>query len=59
GAAWLLAVGIYGLAKLAEFYDGAIYAATGGLGGHTLKHFLGAGAVYVLFRMVQTRRELP
>ena len=59
GAAWLLAVGIYALAKLAEFYDGAIYAATGGLGGHTLKHFLGAGAVYVLFRMVERRRELP
>ena len=59
GAAWPLAVGIYALAKLAEFYDGAIYTATGGLSGHTLKHFLGAGAVYVLFRMVQTRRMLP
>lgn len=45
-AAWLLAtLGTYGLAKLAEQFDGAIYAANGLVSGHSLKHVLGALAV--------------
>lgn len=45
--AWLLAtLGTYGLAKLAEQFDGAIYAANGLISGHSLKHVLGALAVF-------------
>ena len=45
-APWLWAtLGAYALAKLAEHFDVAIYAATGGVSGHTFKHLLGAVAV--------------
>lgn len=45
-APWLgAALGSYVLAKLAEHFDAAIYAATGFVSGHSLKHVLGALAV--------------
>jgi hypothetical protein len=40
----------YALAKLAEYFDAAIYAATGFLGGHGLKHLLAAIAVWWALR---------
>ena len=43
GWLWLTALG-YGLAKLAEHFDAAIYAAIG-LSGHSIKHMLSAAAV--------------
>lgn len=43
GDRWLwAAIGAYVLAKLAEHFDAAIYAAGGVVGGHSLKHLLAA-----------------
>ena len=40
---WLWAgLGSYGLAKLAEHFDGAVYATGGFVSGHTVKHLLAA-----------------
>lgn len=41
------ALGLYGLAKVAEHFDGQILAATADLSGHALKHLLAAVAVLV------------
>lgn len=44
--AWMWAtLGTYVLAKLAEYFDAAIYSATSFLSGHSLKHLLAALAV--------------
>jgi Ceramidase len=46
----------YALAKLAEHFDGAIFAATGEIvSGHTLKHLLAAAAIFWLLRMLWLR----
>jgi hypothetical protein len=42
------AIALYVLAKLAELNDHAIYAATGAVSGHTLKHLLAAAASAVV-----------
>ncbi len=48
---WLwIAIGSYALAKLAEHFDAAIYAAGGVIGGHSLKHLLAALAVSWILR---------
>lgn len=48
---WLWAtLGTYALAKLAEHFDAAVYAAAGTVGGHTLKHLLAALAVLCAIR---------
>jgi len=53
-AAW------YGLAKVFESTDLAVYKATGGiLSGHTVKHLLAAGAVFAMVRMLRLRSALP
>ncbi len=50
-ASWLWAtLGAYGLAKLAEYFDAGIYAANGFISGHSLKHLLGAVAVFWALR---------
>lgn len=50
---------LYGLAKAAEHFDRAIFAATGErLSGHTLKHLLAAAAILWLLRMLALRRPL-
>ena len=47
--AYLVALGVYALAKVAEVSDRAIYEGLGGLvSGHTLKHLIAAAAVGVL-----------
>jgi hypothetical protein len=56
---WFAAAGLYGLAKVLEYADRAIYSAGHLLSGHTLKHLAAAGACYVLLRAFQTRRPLP
>ena len=48
---WVLAV--YGLAKVTEHYDGVIHAATGVVSGHSLKHLLGALAVFLALRAMR------
>jgi hypothetical protein len=55
---WLWAtVASYILAKFAEHFDARLYQLTGGLGGHSLKHVLGAVAVlWVIFALRPTRR---
>jgi hypothetical protein len=56
-APWLWATLLtYGLAKLAEHYDAAVYAATGLVSGHSLKHLLGALAVYSAIRAMHPAR---
>lgn len=48
---------LYGLAKVTEYFDQPIFAATGGIiSGHTLKHLLAALAVFWLVRMLRLRR---
>jgi hypothetical protein len=46
----------YALSKLAEHFDGASYALTGVLSGHTLKHLLAALGTYWVLRMLRLRR---
>jgi hypothetical protein len=49
--AWLWAtLAAYALAKAAEYFDAAIYATTGALSGHSLKHLLAALAVWWAIR---------
>ncbi|MEQ1803103.1 MAG: ceramidase domain-containing protein [Gammaproteobacteria bacterium] len=48
---WLWAtLGTYALAKVAEQFDAAVHTATGVLSGHTLKHLIGALAVFWALR---------
>ena len=46
---------LYALAKLAELGDGTIYAATGSLSGHTLKHLLAAAGAWTVIQAAQAR----
>jgi hypothetical protein len=55
---WVIAAVLYTLAKLLEFYDGAIYSARSILSGHTLKHFAAAAACFAVLRYFQTRRSI-
>jgi hypothetical protein len=53
-ASWLWGtLATYGLAKAAEHYDAVIHAATGTVSGHTLKHLLGALAVFLALRAMR------
>ena len=55
----LWAAGWYGLAKVFETFDLAIYRLLGGtLSGHTIKHLLAAGAVFAIVRQLRLRRPL-
>jgi len=47
-----LALGVYVLAKAAEHFDAALFAATG-MGGHALKHLLAALAAWWILRAFQ------
>jgi len=54
---WLWAtLASYAMAKLAEYFDAGIYAATGFLSGHSIKHLLGALAIFFALKAV-TRPE--
>jgi Ceramidase len=48
-----MALGAYALAKLAEHFDAAIFAATGRVGGHALKHLAAALAAWWIIRAFQ------
>ena len=49
----------YGLAKMAEAFDSAIFSVGGLVSGHTLKHLLAAAAIYCVLRMLARRTALP
>jgi hypothetical protein len=51
-------LGLYALAKLCEWLDRPIFAALGGVGGHTLKHLIAGVAVFWLLRMLRLRTSL-
>ncbi|MPY23854.1 ceramidase [Shewanella psychropiezotolerans] len=53
----LIALGCYLLAKLTEYFDGAIYLSSLELvSGHTLKHLLAAAACYSILVMLKKRQ---
>jgi len=50
---------LYGLSKALEYFDRAIYAASGAVvSGHTLKHLAAAAACYALLHYIVQRRPL-
>lgn len=55
GYYWIIAAGLYALAKLFEFTDEAIYSIGRVLSGHTLKHLTAAAACFVILRYFQLR----
>jgi hypothetical protein len=56
---WFAAAGLYILAKVTEYADAAIFAATGGLvSGHTLKHLAAAGACYAIYLALRMRQPV-
>ena len=54
----MAALGLYGVSKLAEAADAAVFRATGIVSGHTLKHLVAALAIAALLRMVARREPL-
>ncbi len=60
GSLLVWAAGWYGLAKVFETFDLAVYRALGGVAsGHTIKHLLAAAAVFAIARQLRLRRALP
>lgn len=55
---WLVAGGLYALAKLFEFTDEAVYSAGNLLSGHTLKHLAAAATCLAILRYFQVRRPV-
>jgi hypothetical protein len=55
---WFAAAGLYVLAKILEYSDGAIYAAGHVMSGHTLKHLAAAGACYAILRAFEVRQPV-
>jgi len=52
----LASLAIYMVAKLAEYYDGAIFTLTGEIiSGHSLKHLLAAAALFAVYLMLKRR----
>jgi hypothetical protein len=55
---WIIAVGLYSLAKVFEFSDHEIFSAGYLLSGHTLKHLTAAAACFTILRYFETRRPI-
>jgi hypothetical protein len=53
---YLFSAGLYGLAKLLEVFDRALYGTLRVVSGHTLKHLAAAAAIAVLVPMLGKRR---
>jgi hypothetical protein len=52
----IAALGIYIAAKVAEYYDHAVFVSTGALiSGHSLKHLLAALAPFLVYVMLKRR----
>lgn len=59
GAGLLWAAVFYGIAKVFETFDVAVYRTLGGiLSGHTIKHLFAAAAVFAIVRQLRLRRPL-
>jgi len=58
GSDVLVVTGFYVLAKIAEALDAPIYAATGWISGHTLKHLIATVAVFWVLRMLRKREPV-
>ena len=57
--AFWLTLGAYVLAKLFEFFDMEIYAATARVSGHTLKHIAAACAALILLQAIRRSARSP
>lgn len=55
---WLVAAGLYAVAKVFEFADAMVYSAGGLMGGHALKHVIAAAACYMILRHFQNRQPI-
>jgi hypothetical protein len=55
---WIIAVGLYTLAKVFEFSDHTIFSVGYLLSGHTLKHLTAAAACFAILRYFETRRPI-
>jgi Ceramidase len=55
---WLVAAGLYALAKLFEFTDEPVYSLGHLLSGHTLKHLSAAAACFVILRYFELRQPI-
>jgi hypothetical protein len=55
---WLLAAAFYALAKLLEFYDGAVFSVESMVSGHTLKHLAAVAACFAILRYFMIRRPI-
>jgi len=55
---WIIAAGLYALAKVFEFSDHVIFSAGHLLSGHTLKHLTAAAACLAILRYFKTRRPI-
>jgi hypothetical protein len=58
GADLLVSLGIYGIAKIFEAADGAIFSFGGIVSGHTLKHIAAALSAYWILRMIRQRKPV-
>jgi hypothetical protein len=59
GSMLLWAAVFYGVAKIFEMFDLAVYRMLGGtLSGHTIKHLFAAAAVFAVARQLRLRRPL-
>lgn len=59
GGELLVASVCYTFAKTVEVLDSQIFALGGIVSGHTIKHVLGAVAVYWIFHMLKRRMPVP
>ena len=57
GSDWMMALGAYVVAKVLEEGDGMVFAASGCVSGHTLKHLAAAAGAWWVYRML--RRRIP
>jgi len=55
GSYFVIALGLYGLAKVFELLDREIFSLGGVVSGHTLKHLTAAAAIWWLLRMLMKR----
>jgi hypothetical protein len=58
GYGYLVTIGFYALAKVAESTDRAVFDATGQVSGHTLKHLFAAAGAWWILRMMRRRSAI-
>lgn len=55
----VVAIGLYGLAKVFEQFDRQVFAATRDVSGHTMKHLTAGVGTYLILEMLKRRRPRP